>query len=245
MLKGRQSQPSSKGRQSWVEDQAGFSSSSFILAYDVILLATHRLRRQAWIALLEQVAEIVILGAFASVRELEVANADQETVLLVDAAGDEERLALELQSADVSSKALFLVDSYALGKIVPLLHAGALGCLKYDASLDELSTAIAAIGSGQIALPADVAASALARLANPRPPIHGDYSLLSDRESEVVSHLVRGQTNKEIARDLGLSVRTIEAHLRNVYGKLGVSTRTEAVLKALRWQRKIPQASST
>jgi DNA-binding NarL/FixJ family response regulator len=215
------------------------------LAYDVVLLVTQELRRQAWLALLEAVPEIVIRGAYASVRELEQSDPDPEAVLLVDAAGGEERLALEVQTAGVPCGALFLVDTYALDKIVPLLHAGALGCLKYDASLDELTYAIAAIGSGQIALPADVAASALARLANPNAPIHGDYSLLSQRESEVVDHLVRGQTNKEIARDLGLSVRTIEAHLRNVYGKLGVSNRTEAVLMALSWQQENPQAIST
>lgn len=245
MSKSRQSQSSANERQRWTDDQAGFSGSSFLLAWDVILLVTQKLRRQAWLALFEPVPEIVIQGAHASVSDLQGANPDPEAVVVVDAAGEEKRLALELQTAGLKNKALFLVDSYALDKIVPILHAGALGCLKYDASLDELTAAIAAIGSGRIALPADVAASALARLANPRPPIHGDYSLLSERESEVVDHLVRGQTNKEIARDLGLSVRTIEAHLRNVYGKLGVSTRTEAVLLALRWQNELPRLSTT
>jgi DNA-binding NarL/FixJ family response regulator len=245
MLKGRQSHSPAGESQSWAKDQAEFMSSSFLLAYDLILLVPQTLRRKAWVALLEPVPEIVILGAYASVDALRKAAPDPEAIVLVDAAGEEKELASELKTADVAGKALFLVNSYELDAIVPILQAGALGCLKYDASLDELTAAIAAIGSGQIALPADIAASALARLANPRPPIHGDYSLLSDRESEVVDHLVRGQTNKEIARDLGLSVRTIEAHLRNVYGKLGISTRTEAVLMALRWQREIPQPSTT
>jgi DNA-binding NarL/FixJ family response regulator len=70
-------------------------------------------------------------------------------------------------------------------------------------------------------------------LATSGPQIAPETALLSERELEVIKHLVQGQTNKEIARDLGLSVRTIEAHLRNIYGKLGVSTRTEAVLIAL------------
>jgi DNA-binding NarL/FixJ family response regulator len=56
---------------------------------------------------------------------------------------------------------------------------------------------------------------------------------LTDREREVLSLLARGLTNKDIAQSLFLSVRTIEAHLRNIYGKLDVNSRTEAVLWAV------------
>ncbi len=57
---------------------------------------------------------------------------------------------------------------------------------------------------------------------------------LSSREQEVLTLLAQGLSNKEIAQRLYLSVRTVEGHLVNVYGKLGVHSRTEAALYAVR-----------
>ena len=237
MSKGMRSPESSREGQRWGKSQASYSTSSFMLAYDVVLLVAQQLRRQAWLALLENVPEIVIQGVYSNLNELKRADLDPEVIVLVDAAGEGPQVAQGLKKAAPGRRTLFFVNSYALDEIVPILHAGALGCLKYDATLDELTSAIAVIGTGQIALPADVAVGALGQLATSGPQIAGDTSVLSDREAEVIKHLVRGQTNKEIARDLGLSVRTIEAHLRNIYGKLGVSTRTEAVLFAISGHR--------
>jgi DNA-binding NarL/FixJ family response regulator len=245
MSKGMLSPASSGEGKGWAKSQTSYSPSSFLLAYDVVLLAAQQLRRQAWLALLESVPEIVIRGVYSNITELNHAELGPEVIVLVDAPGEGEQVAEELNRSSEARKMLFFVNRYSLEEIVPILHAGALGCLKYDATLQELTAAIVAIGTGQIALPAAVAASALARLANPRSPIHGETSLLSERESEVIGHLVKGQTNKEIARDLGLSVRTIEAHLRNIYGKLGVSTRTEAVLLALKKRQTMPHISTT
>jgi DNA-binding NarL/FixJ family response regulator len=56
---------------------------------------------------------------------------------------------------------------------------------------------------------------------------------LTEREREVLNFLAQGYTNKDIAQSLFLSVRTVEAHLRNIYGKLGVTSRTEAALWAV------------
>ena len=58
---------------------------------------------------------------------------------------------------------------------------------------------------------------------------------LSDRETEVLRLLAQGLTNKDMAQTLILSVRTIEAHLRNIFGKLGVTSRTEAALWATKY----------
>lgn len=57
---------------------------------------------------------------------------------------------------------------------------------------------------------------------------------LSEREADVLRLLAQGLTNKDIAQTLILSVRTVEAHLRSVYGKLGVRSRTEAALWAVK-----------
>ena len=57
---------------------------------------------------------------------------------------------------------------------------------------------------------------------------------LSARETEVLGLLARGLTNKDIAQSLMLSVRTVEAHLRSIFGKLAVGSRTEAALWAVR-----------
>ena len=58
---------------------------------------------------------------------------------------------------------------------------------------------------------------------------------LTRREAQVVSHLARGETNAQIALSLGLSRRTIEKHLERVFAKLGVSNRTQALMRA--WVR--------
>jgi DNA-binding CsgD family transcriptional regulator len=67
------------------------------------------------------------------------------------------------------------------------------------------------------------------RLAAPR----ADYGL-SDREHEILHHLVEGRTKKQIAETLFLSPHTIDGHIRNIYAKLQVHTRTGAVAKALK-----------
>jgi len=65
-----------------------------------------------------------------------------------------------------------------------------------------------------------------------RPEGAGDY--LSERELEVLKLAAKGMSNKEIAAQLALGVRTVQSHLGHIFDKLGVSSRTEAVLRALK-----------
>lgn len=109
------------------------------------------------------------------------------------------------------------------------LQAGASGYLLKTVEESELRDAVVKVSNGGSALSASVARGVLTRISDPARSAHG----MSDRELQVLELAARGLTNKNIAKELFLSIRTIEAHMRNVFEKLGVSSRTEAVTQAV------------
>ncbi len=111
--------------------------------------------------------------------------------------------------------------------IAPALAAGAHGYLLKDAEPDELSQAIRALMEGGAALEPRVAARVLGQLADE--PGEG----LTEREMQVLQLLPSGASNKTIALQLGLSENTVKTHIRNIFGKLGVQSRAEAVSSAM------------
>ncbi len=86
-------------------------------------------------------------------------------------------------------------------------------------------------GAGQTAEPGLLIL--LERLPSPRPSLHLDALPLTAREREVMHWLAGGKTDREIAQLLGCSHRTVQKHLERTYQKLGVETRTAAVMRAL------------
>ncbi len=113
--------------------------------------------------------------------------------------------------------------------VFALLEAGAAGYLLKNASEDELLGAVRAVAAGESALHPSVARKVLERFstgASNSSPL----DTLSPRELEVLRIAATGRTNKEIARDLDISPRTVQVHLANIFSKLDVGSRTEAVL---------------
>lgn len=112
--------------------------------------------------------------------------------------------------------------------ILALLRAGADGYILKSAQGDDLVRAVKQVHLGKSVLAPEVAAKVVANLTHPQA-----VEPLSEREIEIVRGVAKGQTNREIAHRLGISDRTVQSHLANVFGKLHVYSRTEMVTAAL------------
>jgi DNA-binding NarL/FixJ family response regulator len=111
--------------------------------------------------------------------------------------------------------------------ILRAIDAGATGYLLKDAPREQLFSAIRAVVQGKSALAPTVMARLQLRLHSPG--VDG----LSGREIEVLTHVARGSSNKQIARHLYISEATVKSHLIHIFSKLGVTDRTAAVMVAL------------
>ena len=116
-------------------------------------------------------------------------------------------------------------------KVHGALEAGAAGYLLKDAEADEVAAAIRAARRGEVHLDAAVARQLTRSLVAPRPQT---VQALTDREREVLVLVARGLSNQQIADALGISERTARTHVSNILGKLGVASRTQAALLAIR-----------
>lgn len=109
------------------------------------------------------------------------------------------------------------------------LRAGAIGYLLKDTDAPELRRAIEAAAEGQVQLSPQVAAQLLRDVRAP-----GSPETLTEREREVLGLLARGHSNKEIARMLQIGETTAKTHVKNILAKLGVASRTQAAIYAIR-----------
>ena len=120
--------------------------------------------------------------------------------------------------------------------IFAFLEAGAAGYLLKDVHVDEVVKAIRAVHAGESVLHPSVARKVIDRFAvtaeghaeKPSP------EQLSKRELEVLRLAARGMSNREIALKLSISVRTVQTHLSHIFSKIGVGSRTEAVVYGLK-----------
>lgn len=222
--------------QNHIQNLEGCLRGLFLVMTDLIIFTPFLLYQAAWQALLSEQPGIEVIGTMGQSEDLHrfVPLAKRPTTILIDLASLNPAITYNLKEIAATVGLLFLVDEYDLAEMVALLQAGAAGCLIREATLADLSRGIMAAGRGEIVLPPELAVKALAALARgelsqERPSLH----TLTSREQDVLHLLAQGMTNKDIAQALFLSVRTIEAHLRNIYGKLAVASRTEAVLWAV------------
>lgn len=110
--------------------------------------------------------------------------------------------------------------------VVAAIEAGASGYLLKTAHADDVVAAIRAVARGEVVLHPAVARHLMGRRSD------GDRETLTTRELEILRLAARGQRTKDIAAHLAVSARTVETHFTAIFNKLGVSTRTEAIVQA-------------
>ncbi len=209
----------------------------------IMLADDHALVREGTRRLLEAEPDMRVVAEAASGAEaIAAAERNPPDVIIMDIAmpggnGIEATRLIKLLCPQSAVLALTAYDDDQY--VMALLEAGAAGFLLKNVHGRELVEAVRAVYRGESVLDAAVAARVLRRMAGGSPSSPSPEAVLSEREMEVLREAARGLPNKEIARRMGLSVRTVHTHLGNIFSKLQVGSRTEAVLQALRrgWVR--------
>jgi len=207
----------------------------------VLLADDHAVVRQGTRELLERETEIDVIAEASDGKEaVHLAIKERPDVVVMDFAmpelnGIEATRQIKAVEPGIAVLVLTAYDSHQY--IFAFLEAGAAGYLLKDVQVDELVQAIRAVHAGESILHPAIARKVIDRFAQPRENVYtvqADLDQLTERELEVLKLAAKGMSNREIAQDLIISVRTVQTHLTNVFNKMGVGSRTEAVVHALR-----------
>lgn len=199
----------------------------------ILLVDDHSVVRQGLRMFLGLDPELEVIGEAQDGGEaLRMARELKPDVVLMDLLmpvmdGITATTAIRREMPDVEVLALTSVLEDA--SVVGAVRAGAIGYLLKDTQADELCRAIKAAAGGQVQLSPKAAARLMREVRAPESP-----EALTDRETEVLRLLAQGQSNKEIAHTLNIGEKTVKTHVSNVLGKLGVQSRTQAALYAVR-----------
>jgi DNA-binding NarL/FixJ family response regulator len=172
----------------------------------------------------------VVAAATGGSEAVDIALAQQPDVVLMDLEMPEVdgvEATRRILAARPATRIVILTSFSDRERILRALDAGAVGYLLKDAEPAELARGIAAAARGESPLDPRAARTILTVRSE-----SGPREALSDREREVLTLLAQGMANKEIARQLGISEKTVKAHLTSVFRQLGVTDRTQAALWA-------------
>ncbi len=199
----------------------------------VVIAEDHTLVREGTRQILEQAPDIEVVGEAARGDEaVALAEQLQPDVLLVDLRmpglnGIE--VARQVGDGRGGPRVLLLSAYDDETYVAEALAAGAAGYLLKTTPGRELVEAVRAVHAGSTVLQHAISQRLALNSIRPRP----SGPRLSERELEVLRRTARGLSSKEIAGQLQISQRTVEGHLNNIYAKLGVNSRTEAVVQAV------------
>lgn len=205
----------------------------------VLLADDHVLVREGTRELLEREGDFVVVG--------EADNGEQAVGLAIELRPDVALMDIAMPvlngieatkqiKTNCPATAVLILTAYEDDQYVfALLEAGAAGYLLKDVRSRDLIEAIRAVNAGESVLHPVVARKVVDRFARrpDQPSEESPLERLTEREMEVLRLAAKGWSNRDIAKALVLSVRTVQGHLQNIFDKLDVGSRTEAVVQAL------------
>ena len=210
----------------------------------LILADDHAVVRSGTRELLEQQPDLNILGEASDGEEaVRLVGELKPDVVVMDVrmpkmSGVEATKEIKAAYPDVRILVLTAHDDDEY--VFALLQAGANGYLLKTAEIEELVRAIRTVAAGQTALAPEVTGKVVAQFASGKslPDMQAEtqetYDGLTERELDILRLVGKGLSNKQIGKQLYISDRTVQAHLSNIFSKLNVSSRTEAVMYAVR-----------
>jgi NarL family two-component system response regulator LiaR len=195
----------------------------------VLIVDDHAILRMGLASLLASKSEIEVVGDASDgpsgIRKALKLKPDVVIMDLMMPGMDGIEATKELLAKAPESKILILTTFGTSNGINNALEAGAMGAVMKNCDFSELADAIRAVASGKRYVAADVE-----RILVADPPV----AALSPRQTEILQSIVRGLSNPDIAKQLGISVDMVKEHVESLFQKIGAANRTEAVAIAFR-----------
>ena len=205
----------------------------------ILIVDDHEMVRNGLSTMLEREEDFAVIGeAQNGVEAVDKAKSLKPDVVLMDLRMPEmdgveamRRIRAEQEDAKFLVLTTFDTDEY----IFDAIEAGAKGYLLKDTSREDLFRAVQTVNRGESLIEPAVVSRVLNRLTelSQRSAQGPDHLALSEREIEVLELMAKGAANKQIAGDLSITESTVKTHVANIFQKLDVSRRTEAVTKAM------------
>ncbi len=203
------------------------------MAIRVLITDDHGVVRQGLRMFLSLDPDIQVVGEAANGQEaVAMARELQPDVVLMDLLmpvmdGLQATRAIRTEMPEVEILALTSVLEGA--SITRAIRAGAIGYLLKDTDAEQLHRALRGAAEGRVQLAPEAAARLMREVKAPESPEE-----FTERETEVLKLLARGKANKQIASELSVEEKTVKAHVSSILRKLGVQSRTQAALHAVR-----------
>jgi DNA-binding NarL/FixJ family response regulator len=202
----------------------------------VLIVDDHAIVREGLAAVLTEEPTVVVVGeasnGMEAVTKAQALNPNVTLMDLMMPGVDGIEATRRVRAACPACQVLVLTSFAEEGKVREAIQAGAIGYLLKDVLKPELLSAIHAAAQGKPTLHPEAQRQLMQQITTPAPP--SPFAVLTERETDVLRHIARGQSNKEIAAALKLTEGTVKGYVSTVLVKLDVADRTQAALFAVK-----------